>query len=240
MIRQILNTFFPQKCFSCGRMVFSASDMKTKFNLICWDCVNKLKPISSLEETKCIKCCSYLYKSNIDLCYNCSQTDFSFRRNSSLYYYKDPIIRHLMRQFKFNSNRLAGEDISCLLKNEIQNYLKNNSYDNIIIAPLSRESLRKRGFNQVEFVLKKCGVNFIDILNRKKHIKHQSELAAEERRDWIRGQFKIREEFLGLISGKSALVIDDVFTTGSTANEISNVLIEHGASSADILTFFKD
>jgi competence protein ComFC len=240
MIRQILNTFFPQKCFSCGKIIYSTPGMETRFNLLCRSCANELKPISSLEDTKCRKCCSYLYQSNIDICYNCSQTDFSFRRNTSLYYYKDPVIRHLMHKFKFNSNRLAGEDISRLLKKGIQDYLKNNSYDNLIIAPLSRISLRKRGFNQVEFILKKCQIKFIDILIRKKHSKHQSELTAEERRDWIRGQFQIREEYWDRIAGKSLLVIDDLFTTGSTANEIGCILIEHGAVSVDILTFFKD
>ena len=145
-----------------------------------------------------------------------------------------------MHQFKFNSNRLAGLDISDILKYEIQNYLNANSYDDLIIAPLSRESLRKRGFNQVEYILEKCKIDFKNILIREKHSKHQSELTAEERKDWIKGQFKIGKESIELIKGKSLLLIDDIFTTGNTANEISTVLMNNGASLVDILTFFKD
>ncbi len=234
----MLDILFPIKCFSCGRKLINNTNKSLKFNMICPDCTGTIKPIHQEGGKKCKKCCDELYISNLDYCYNCSRTDYSFKSNTSLFYYKDPIIQKLMQLFKFKSNLYAGNDLYLIIKPEIDKFFIEKDYDIVLITPLSKESYKIRGFNQVEFLLKKCGIPFMDSLIRKKHKKHQSELSANERREWIKGQFDFKTNFD--FTGKSVIIIDDIFTTGNTVNEISSIVKNNLAETVDVLTFFKD
>ena len=62
-------------------------------------------------------------------------------------------------------------------------------------------------------------------------------LGPEERRANIRGAFEIRNSRLPLIQGSRILLIDDIFTTGSTIDEIARMLKSHGASRVDFIAF---
>ena len=62
-------------------------------------------------------------------------------------------------------------------------------------------------------------------------------LGPEQRRENIRGAFGIRERRLAEIPGKHILIIDDIYTTGATVDELALVLKEAGASGVDFLSF---
>ena len=62
-------------------------------------------------------------------------------------------------------------------------------------------------------------------------------LGPEERRANIRGAFEIRNSRHPKIKGSRILLIDDIFTTGSTVDEIASMLKCHGASGVDVLAF---
>jgi competence protein ComFC len=238
MLRKILCRMFPQKCISCGDFLKTDGDYG-QF-LLCGNCLKGLIPISRLSGVKCRNCGIYLYSAETDLCYRCRNFPMHFTGNTSLYYYQEPAIRELMHRFKFESNKTAGRLLAGFLKNEIQFFLENHSFDAVLITPLSADAFRKRGYNQVGFVLKECGISFLDILIRNRHRKHQSELTAEERKRTIAGQFGIKDGNLPLINKKKLLLMDDILTTGSTADEISRILLDKGAKSVEVLTFFRD
>lgn len=76
------------------------------------------------------------------------------------------------------------------------------------------------------------------ILQKVKDIKPQSLLSKEEREKNIKGAYKVNGQ--QKIQNKKILLIDDIYTTGSTVNECSNELKEAGASEIDIFTIAKD
>lgn len=228
-------SFFSKQCFFCGKSI-----VKDAGHYCCADCLKLTQPIRFEAAIHCSKCGTNIYQSSLSFCFNCSRLEQSYYRNTSLYYYKNPIIRELMHRFKFQSEKMAGIDLARLIKDEILLYLQTNNYDIITIAPVSAKTFRKRGFNQVGFILEQLKIPYDQSILRRKHDRHQSQLNALERRELIKDQFYIPEHHRAQFENKSVLLIDDIFTTGSTAHEISTMLMHQQAKQVDVLTFFKD
>ena len=112
----------------------------------------------------------------------------------------------------------------------------------MIPVPLHADKLKKRGFNHAELIgrgfTERAGLLFDPgVLVRTRATVPMKGLGPEERRANIRGAFTIRNSRLTQIQGARILLIDDIFTTGSTIDEISSLLKCHGASRVDFLAF---
>lgn len=234
MFKYISRLFFPQRCFSCGRQILPHSE----YYLICNDCASSVETIDSIEGLKCSICGDNIYSAE-GRCFNCKGVDFVFEKNSSLFYYTNHIINYLVHKFKFKGSRQAGSDLARLIKPYLLNIFREFSQSIIVPVPLSFESFTERGYNQVELVLDYCGIRYDVLLLRDKHIYRQSRLSAEARRENIKGQFRINDILQKLITDKHIIVVDDIFTTGSTVNECASVLKDNGARSVNVVTFFR-
>ncbi|MER0239879.1 ComF family protein [Fulvimarina sp. MAC8] len=114
--------------------------------------------------------------------------------------------------------------------------------DVVIPVPLHRRRLWQRQFNQSaeigRSIAKTTGLQFAPAaLDRIKPTRKQVGLGRNQRRDNVRGAFKVRAERRDEVLGKSVLLIDDVFTTGSTASSATKALKRAGAHSVNVLTF---
>lgn len=99
-------------------------------------------------------------------------------------------------------------------------------------VPLYKKRLKWRGFNQAEEIAKELalflGVPLLaNVLFRKKETRPQIELSGRERKENIKGVFLCRAP--EKIRGKIVLLVDDVFTTGSTMEECALILKDSGA-----------
>ena len=115
-------------------------------------------------------------------------------------------------------------------------------YDVVIPVPIHADKLKKRGFNHAELIgqgfTKRADLRFDPgALVRTRGTVPMKGLGPAERRANIRGAFTIRNSRLTQIQGARILLIDDIFTTGSTIDEISSLLKCHGASRVDFLAF---
>ena len=118
-------------------------------------------------------------------------------------------------------------------------------YDIIIVVPLSRKRIHIRGFNQSQLIAQ-CISNILqikiqkDILYKTKNIPPQSTLNKEQRMQNIKGVYKVKN--IEYLKNKNILLIDDIYTTGSTLNECSKILVNKGIQKQKIgvLTFAKD
>ncbi|MEJ5285344.1 MAG: ComF family protein [Brevinematales bacterium] len=215
-------------CLLCGNVANQ---------IFCTSCLKEIKPLS-IYKKRCLKCSKPLSEYEIDYCENCKNKSFYFSQNISLFSYHDYIIKNLVKIFKFDGIKKAGILLARIIENEFFNTIKNIEYDLITFVPSSKDSLKERGFNPVEFILKKLKITTINILKREKHLKKQSELTLTEREKFIKGQFYLNKN--SIVSGKKILIIDDIFTSGNTLNEISRILIENKAININTLTFFRD
>ncbi|MEN3791670.1 ComF family protein [Fulvimarina sp. MAC3] len=112
----------------------------------------------------------------------------------------------------------------------------------VIPVPLHRRRLWQRQFNQsaeiARSIAKASGLQFAPAaLDRIKPTKKQVGLGRNQRRDNVRGAFKVRPERRDQVLGKTVLLIDDVFTTGSTVSSATKALKRAGAEAVNVLTF---
>jgi ComF family protein len=117
--------------------------------------------------------------------------------------------------------------------------LKNEYADIIIPVPISKKRMNERGYNQAELIAKKLSTLLNIKYNKNTLIKirdtkRQSELPKEERNKNIKNSFKLADTYS--ISSKNVILIDDVFTTGVTANECSKELKKGGAHKITVAT----
>ena len=114
--------------------------------------------------------------------------------------------------------------------------------DVIVPVPLHRWRLWWRRFNQAMALARvvsseSCVPCDPFLLARVKHTRRQVGLTKAQRQDNLQGAFRVPIEAKARLEGKRVLLIDDVLTTGSTANAASRALLRGGAASVDILAF---
>ena len=118
--------------------------------------------------------------------------------------------------------------------------IENINFDYILYVPLHKKRERKRGFNQSKIIAnqlgKELGVEVLDILERSKNTRRLFELDEKERKKELKNVFKISKDIENY-RNKNVLLIDDIFTTGSTVNEISKLLKLNGINEVYIFTF---
>lgn len=134
-----------------------------------------------------------------------------------------------------------------LLKNDF--FFENfKSYDTIIPVPISKKRKKERGYNQSLLIAKKLvkQVNkekkilslCADALEKVKNIVPQSTLDKENRLQNVQGVYQLKNK--EQLEGKKILLIDDIYTTGSTVKECAKVLQQVSAKKIDVFTIAKD
>jgi comF family protein len=113
--------------------------------------------------------------------------------------------------------------------------------DIITFVPLNKKRLESRGFNQAEkigaYLAALIGLPMVSLVERVKNTDKLHGLSSQERRRMLKNSFKLKEEAKDLVYGKNILIVDDIFTTGATVDEISKVLRLAGAQELVSLTF---
>jgi ComF family protein len=102
----------------------------------------------------------------------------------------------------------------------------------VIPVPLHRARERARGYNQAELLAARLGRPVERrLLRRRKNTPSQTGLSRAQRKRSLAGAFEVRGSFSG-----SVIVVDDVYTTGATINEIAKTLKRAGAERVEVLT----
>ena len=124
-----------------------------------------------------------------------------------------------------------------------KNYIQLDFYDIIIPIPVSKKRKMVRGYNQSFLFAKnivtdeKCKIKD-NLIKKVKNNKAQSTLGKEDRNQNVKNVYKVVNK--KCILDKKILLIDDIYTTGATADECSKMLKIAGAKKIDILTIAKD
>ena len=205
----LLDIIFPQKCLYCGKVG----------SYICDNCYKKLP------NKKCI-----FKKVNNEY--------FDYMICDSFYIGER---RRLIHNFKFHERAYLYKyfiDIA-LKKEKISEFLK--KFDFITYVPMSYKNQIIRGYNQSELlakeISKRLGIKLIKTLKKNKNVKIQSTLNEEERRENVKNAFSIIKNLK--IENKNIILVDDIFTTGSTVSSASRVLKESNVNKICVFTISK-
>ena len=230
LFNQFLSILYPNFCIVCGEKTDNPYPL-------CNECIGK---IHEIKFPYCKKCGKPLegWGSDIALCGECIRIPPSFKIARSGYKYEG-ILKDAIHRWKYGGDR----SLSILMKElMVRALLKSDipisHIDLLVYVPISRRTLKKRGFNQTKDMALSVGKRFsiplYDGLKKKKGIMDQALLSREDRIRNIRGAFYLSYDFSEDV--KNILIIDDVYTTGATVKEIAK-LLNNTTNNLDIYIF---
>ena len=169
-------------------------------------------------------------------CGECIQTSPYFDKAISAGPYKDTLAEAI-KLFKYKKKIHIGK---ALAEEVMKRFSKENPPVSLLIpVPLHPKRLREREFNQSAIIASVISSRFeismlTDVLLRQRYTKPQVELGFRERKENVEGAFTIQNK--EAIKGRNIILVDDVFTTGSTVNECAKVLKKNGADKVYVVT----
>lgn len=226
---KILNLLYPPRCGICEKINKKG---------ICPKCNIELKKEAEIK---------ILNKKEIE---EKSKTRINF--DELIYAFKyEGKIRKIILDYKFNEKAYMKKTFVNFLLNNKKIFENIQKYDKIIPVPISKKRYKERGYNQSLLIAKEISQQISNITKNKiklelenncliktKNIIEQSKLNKEERQKNIQGVYRLKNE--ERITNKNILLIDDIYTTGSTVNECSKILQQANPKKIGILVLAKD
>ncbi len=188
------------------------------------------RPPLGRRESLCDDCKSVVKK----LSFNFVEPDRYFEEAIAALPY-DGNVRDAMMRYKFSGYKYLGKAFSEALSICLDDY---NLTDYSIICPVPIHHMRDREYNQslviAEDISKKLGITLCpDLLIKTKNLSPLSKMGYEMRSASVRDAIDFNLKYD--IFGKNILLLDDIYTTGSTADECSKILMMHGAANVTVL-----
>ena len=232
-------TLFPSDCRLCGTPLVNISRLP-----VCQPCRADVRPISG---NVCSVCgervfSPYALGSSENRCGLCRRLDPPFVQAVAYGSY-DAGLRELIHLLKYEQVRSAAVVLGHMLAEAVSGMESGSSPLVVVPVPLHARKLRQRGFNQSQLIARravKLGAGSgrlvlrSRVLERRRETQSQIGLTRHQRRENLRGAFVVsRPEEM---AGREVLLVDDVFTTGTTVSECARVLRRAGASKAFVAT----
>lgn len=213
----LLDLIYPPHCLICRAEGQS---------YLCGKCIEK---ITLIKPPYCQKCGGPTESFH---CQECRSREYHFESARSAAIYED-VMRQAVHELKYNNHINIAPPLAEIMALSFNDTGLAGRADIVIPIPIHRSRQIRRGFNQSEELARGfCSRLHLpmetSVLHKTKKTKRQMELPFDLRVGNIRGSFSVTHP--EKIRGKRVLLIDDVFTTGSTLDEAAKVLREAGAS----------
>lgn len=221
-IDQFLNFIFPRTCYICG--------INERF--ICKSC-RKLIHINLVQ--RCHVCGK---ESRLGFAHlECKEGSYIDGLLYVVLY--DGKIKNIIKDVKYHFYYTVLNEVGEIMAD----YLLRYNFENLIITSVPLHWRRKsyRGFNQSDLmaksISKNSGIKYIEILKRNSNTKKQATLGREGRLENLKGAFALKYNLS--LKGVNIIIVDDVFTTGSTLSECAKALKLAGAANVYGFCFAK-
>lgn len=224
--RRFLNLLYPDDitCDLCGEEL--RADLRYR---LCAECMDKLPMI----DRGCLICGAPI-NGESDYCDRCKTGEAAYTVNRSPLEYAGEA-RNMIYSLKFGNKRYLAHTLAALMADK---YLDCGMHGEIIVfVPMTEAEEKARGFNQSELlatdISDRLNIPMLPALKKVRTTDQQKKLGKKEREENLKGAFVC---VFPQVEGRKILLIDDVFTTGATANECSKALIKAGAREVNVLT----
>jgi ComF family protein len=222
-----LEILYPTSCVFCG-------SLKVGTDRICTSCRRKIRVP---REPLCKKCGKPILHPEEEYCRDCSRRKAAFESGRSLWIHRPPVSDAVYR-FKYHNCRCYAEVFAWEMWQRFEWQIYRWEIDVILPVPIHRSRRRKRGYNQAELLAKELSeLSRIPVdtqtLVRVRKTDAQKNVRAGKRVQNLKGAF-------ACISTEkryqNVLVVDDIYTTGSTMQTIAEVLKEKGIKNVYFMT----
>ena len=171
-------------------------------------------------------------------CSNCAEREVHFECAVSAYLSRG-VVRDFIHAFKYNGQFHLRHPLADWLATALDDpRIASQPFDALVPVPLHHVRFREREFNQAAelatLVAKPREIPVLHALRRTRYTSTQTKLDRHERMENLRGAFRVRHT--ARVKERHLVLVDDVFTTGSTVEECSRVLLRAGAASVRVIT----
>ncbi len=203
----IKDCVFPIYCLGCNK----------EGEWLCENCLKQICPAG-------VFCCPVCNQNNSTGlgCRNCRSNSFLEQVISAVPYQEEELIGKIIENFKYH----YLEELKTVIEIIIKKFLAKQPIINvqtIVPVPLHPRRLAERGFNQAELLAeilaRELKLPIQPLLKRSRYTRQQAKLNRRERKTNVQSAFVASSSFTG-----AALLVDDVYTTGSTMQECARVL----------------
>lgn len=211
---------YPPRCPVCDEL------LGTGRQSMCPDCRQRVRYLS---EPLCCKCGKRISEREAEYCGDCSQGRHVFTAGKALYEYED--IAAALYRFKYGGHREYAHFFAGELARQLGTYIRSLEPDGLVPVPMYRGKQHRRGYNQAELLARELGRQLdipvcADLVYRNRDTRPLKELNSEERLNNLKRAFNLAQNSVKL---KTIILIDDIYTTGSTMDEVSSVLLAGGS-----------
>lgn len=225
MKETILNFLWPKVCPFCEKIYTQG---------ICENCKETIKELN-VKEPYCLQCGKPIVNANAALCKDCQTSKRYFNEGRALWCHT-AVVRKSIYRFKYYNQRDYGLTFAKEMSKELKQTIKRWNPQVIIPVPLCQRRRRERGFNQALILAKQLGetekIPVREWVSRIKETSPQKELDKKKRKKNIEDAFL----FKAPLPLQRVLLIDDIFTSGSTINEIAKTLKKQGVLEVYFIT----
>ncbi len=229
-------------CICCGKMIDH-----TRTYRLCDDCMDEIRWAGTRTCDKCGKPLSDFNPGGT--CFSCREHSHVFDSGYTCTSYAS-CERAIIFALKYGNRTDIADTIGEIMYDRMMAEFTSEElremYDLVLPVPVHRHKRALRGYNQAELIARafarRAGLSVdTNILLRTRETHVMRSLTPDQRRENIRGAFAVRERRRPDISGRNILVVDDIYTTGATIDEIASILKAPGdlpgASRVDSLVF---
>jgi ComF family protein len=243
----LFSVLVPSDCRICGEPLLNISALP-----VCLACLDEMHPIRGRVCSVCGERVLSVYaqadEDGLRRCPVCRRLDRPFVRAVAYGSYDDGL-RELIHLLKYNSIRPAANVLGRMLVEAIASIEPYFEQSKILVipVPLYKGRCHQRGFNQAELIARRalkahpdqerCCERFeltTDVLLRTRDTRSQIGLTSHQRRENMRGAFAVNRA--SEVIGREVLLVDDVYTTGTTVSECARALRKAGASQVWVAT----
>lgn len=225
--KEFLDILYPLRCPVCHDIAVPRGQR------VCKACRKQLKPAAG---PRCFRCSRPLDKSEQEYCRNCRNKSYHYDRGIGIFTYGTVLQKSLIK-LKYENRQEYGTFYGEFAASYAREQIFDWKIEVLMPIPLHWKRMEKRGYNQAEIIARAAGKKLnlpVDttVLKRVINTKPQKELSEKERKENLKNAFEVR----GKMKYKKILLIDDIYTTGSTINAAAGILKKAGAENIYFLT----
>lgn len=215
----------------------------------------EVHPFASVWRQICFVCDKQLSRIRFNTCYVCGRLTNQEKRNicsdceavhpaewvinRSVFTYSE-FVKQIIWRYKYRGQQQLAKAFGLLMADVIDQCWQTKSFV-ISYVPLHQQRLKERGFNQAELLAKAIGKRLrlpvIELLKRQRMTQKQSTKGRNERLSTLKGAFCLKQEIdVSKLAQHHILLVDDIYTTGTTLRECAKPLKEQGIENVYSIT----